>query len=103
MPIEHQLFLGLPLSDSYLKELKKLPPYIQNLFIQPHSSDYLQRVESKGIVYLGKCLGSFIKLADIETLQIHIYSLLKRLISDYPYEQVPLLLLPISLSPRSQT
>lgn len=93
--LDCQLFLGLPLTDSYRQELSQLPASVHDVFIQNSSSSYLQQVESEGIVYLGKFLGSSLDLATLDVLEVHIYSLLKRLISDYPYEQHPLLLLAI--------
>jgi hypothetical protein len=94
---DYQLFLGLPLSDSYQKELKQLSAAIRDIFIQTHSSPYLQQIESEGMVYLGKYLGPSIELAALDSLQAHIYSLLKKLIPHYPYEQHSLLLFALPL------
>ncbi len=89
------LFLGFPMSDAYQQELQLLPAVEQELFIQNQVSSYLQRIENEGIVYLGKSLGTSIELATLESIHSHIYSLLKKLVPHFPYEQHPLLLLAI--------
>ena len=91
--LDHPLFLGLPLSESYLQKLNQLPLPLMEAFIQDQSSDYLQQIESDGVRYLGKYVDTPYEMAAFDSLQTHIYSLLKRLIPDYPYEQHPLLLL----------
>jgi hypothetical protein len=96
--IDTQLFLGLPLSDSYQQELSRQPASVRELFIQLHSSPYLQQLESEGILYLGKYLGSSVEFATLDVVQAHIYSILKKLIPHYSDEEQPLLLLALSSS-----
>lgn len=93
---EHCLFLGLPITESYLHQLKKLSPELIEIFIQNQSSEYLQKREYCGISYLGKCMETPYEMAALDFLQTHVYSLLKKLIPDYPYDQHPLVLLPLS-------
>lgn len=93
--LDQRLFLGLPLTPSYFDQLKKLPPPLLATFIQRESPDYLQEIESEGIKYLGKYLDSPFDMANLDSLETNIYSLLKRLIPDYSYEEHPLLLLPV--------
>lgn len=87
------LFLGFPLSDSYHQALLQLPAAERELFIQNQASPYLQQIKSEEIVYLGKCLGPSIEMAALEISSAHIYSLLKKLIPHFPYEQYSLCLL----------
>lgn len=89
---DHQLFLGLPLSESYQQELAKLPVSTRDAFIQSQSSLYLQQIENEGRIYLGKSLGPSVELSTLESIQAHIYSLLKKLVPHYAYEEHPLLL-----------
>lgn len=91
-----KLFLGLPLSLAFQQELDQLPNSMREIFIQSEPSPYLQRIECEGVGYLGKYLGASVELNDLDSLQDHIYSLLKKLIPSYPYE--PLLLLSLSSS-----
>ena len=96
---DYQLFLGLPLSESYQRELNKLSASVRDAFIQSQSSPYLQQIEHEGAVYLGKFVGSSVELGSLDALQAHIYSLLEKLILHYPYKQHPLLLLALSMPP----
>lgn len=98
---DHTLFLGLPLTDTFLRKLNQLPLPLVETFIKDQSSDYLQKIESEGVVYLGKCIASPFDMAGLESLETNITSLLKRLVVDFPYEEHPLLLLALS-SPQSQ-
>lgn len=92
------LFLGFPLSAAYQKELEGVPSAERELFIQNQDSSYLQRVESEGAIYLGKFLGSSIEMSALDSYHSHIYSLLKKLVPDFPYKQQPLVLLAIPLT-----
>ena len=92
------LFIGFPLSEAYQQALLHLPSVERELFIQSQASPYLQQVESEGILYLGKFLGFSIEMAVLDSLCSHIYSLLKRLVPDFPYDQQPLLLLALRVS-----
>lgn len=90
-----QLFLGLPLTGSYQQELERLDLSERDFFIQGEVSPYLQQIESEGVIYLGKYLGPSVETSSLDFSQTHIYSLLKKLVPDYPYEQHPLLLLAV--------
>lgn len=92
---QYQLYLGLLAEDSLLQELRQLPPGFHDLFIQNQDSAYLQQIEFEGKIYLGKYLGTSIETSSLDSLQTNIYSLLKRLIPYYSYEQHPLLLLAV--------
>lgn len=95
---QYHLYLGLLVDDSFLKELRQLPPGLHDLFIQNQDSTYLQQIEFEGKTYLGKYLGTSIETSLLDALQVNIYSLLKRLIPHYPYDQHPLLLLAVPSS-----
>jgi hypothetical protein len=87
------LFFGFRVPESYQEELLKLPSVEKELFIQSQVSPYLQQIEHEGRLYLGKSLGPSIEMANLDSLHSHIYSLLKKLVPSFPYEQHPLLLL----------
>lgn len=93
-----QLFLGLPLSETYIQELNQLDPPFLDAFIKAQSSDYLQRIENQGVVYLGKGIPSPYDVAGLESLQTNIMSLLIKLVPDYPYAEHPLQLFVLSSS-----
>ena len=98
---DHHLFFGLPLFEPYLHRLNELPAPFRDAFIQDQSTDYLQQIENEGIVYVGKCINPPLELASLDSLEIHIYSILKKLIPDYPFEQHPLIVLAILYTPNS--
>lgn len=96
--LETEIFLGFPLSDSYQRELLQLPSVERELFIQDRPSPYLQQIENEGILYLGKYLGPSIEMSLLDSSYSHLYSLLKKLVPHFPYEQHPLFLLALSVS-----
>lgn len=57
--------------------------------------EYLNEFSYKGMRFLGKGLGSMISLSELELIEKNIYSLLKKVVSQFPYEEVPLYLFPI--------
>lgn len=97
------LFLVFPLTDLFQKELLKLSPVERNLFIQDQNPLYLRQIEYEGVFYLGKSLDCPFEMRDLESFQSHIYSLLKKLVPQFPCEQTPLILLPLSESSLDST
>jgi len=90
---ETVLFLGIPLSSSYQLLLDQLPLAERELFISSSDSSYLQKVENNGGEYLGKYLEQPVDMSTLELSNAHVYSLLKKLIPHFPYEDHPLFLL----------
>ncbi len=90
------LFLGFPLSGDYSEKLEQLSLVEKELFIQNRASPYLQIIENEGVIYLGKDLGSSIETACLDSLYSHIYSLLKKMVPDFPYGQHPLIIFAFS-------
>jgi hypothetical protein len=91
------LFLGFPLDDGYIVQMQKNKPEYLELFIRS-GSDYLQKVEFDKVSYLGKFVQNEEPLAQLELLEANIYSLLKKLVADYSYQNTPLILFAIRLS-----
>ena len=94
---DYQLFLAFPSTSSYQVALAQVAEPIRSLFIQNSDGEYLQEIFHQDQVYLGKQLGSCVDLTRLESLQMHIYSLLKRLVADYDYKEHPLVVLAIPL------
>lgn len=88
------LFLGLPLDEEFHKELAQTNPYLSSLLIGPE--EYLQKAHEQGKSYLGKCLAPFPTLDQIEDIETHVLSLLKKLVPHYAYSQNPLLIVTLS-------
>lgn len=96
------LFLGFPIDSSFDQLIKQLNPHIINFFIGSNRSnglneeyEYLTKITHQDVHYLGKYVG---QLCDIETLELvenNIFSLLKKIVPNYPYSESQLLLFPI--------
>jgi hypothetical protein len=86
------LFLGLPIH----KELKGslTSSSLFNLFVK-EGENYLQEYSEKNFYYLGRILDEKIDLTQLEMLQANIYSLLKKILPDYPFEEIHLQLFPV--------
>lgn len=95
---DHQLFLGFLISSECASLLNQIPFEVRSLFIQNHPH-YLTQVHKDGLSYLGKYLESPVELNTIEMVKENIYSLLHRLIEDFPFENTPLILFAIESNP----
>lgn len=88
---DRELFFGFPLDPIYIKKLEKINPYLYSQFIGD-SEEYLKEVNAEGLRYLGKNLGKITSIAKLELIEANIYSLLERLVPDYPYNETSLYL-----------
>lgn len=89
-----KLFLGFPVDDSLLGSLAQVDEAVKDFFIQ-QGDCYLQKVtNAKGMVYLGKFVGEKANLQELHAVEANIYSLLKRMTPDFPFEQTALRLFP---------
>lgn len=91
---EYQLFIGFPKDPIFEKELQKANNHLINQFIHP-KGEYLEEIKFEGMTYLGKKLGKFSKFSEITLKEANIYSILKILVPEFPYEETPLMLFPI--------
>lgn len=89
-----QLFLGFPVDKLYGEELGKANPHIVAQFIQKEGS-YLREITYQDMRFFGKFLGNFTELRKVTLLEANIYSLLKKLVPNFPYQEIPLYLFPI--------
>lgn len=78
------LFLGFPLQNSIEK-------CISHLGRDEHS---LILVKKQGGVFLGKKLGNSIDCEGLHNAEANIYSLLNKLIPDFPFQETSLVLFP---------
>ena len=88
-----ELFLGFLLTPDFLDKFQKLNPQVCSLFIQKHS-DYLQKVILDNQIFIGKFVGQIADLDKLELVETHIFSILKKLVSDYNFENDSLVLFP---------
>lgn len=89
-----RLFFGFLQDTTFKEQFLSLDPAFKSLFIQAEDS-YLQEYSCKEGVFLGKCLGKKSDLPKLEALSLNIYSLLKKLVPNYPYESSKLWLITV--------
>lgn len=89
-----KLFLGLPVNNELAAHLAKIDPKILSFFIQKEEN-YLQEVFFQKKHFLGKSVDKAVDLSSLEMLELNIYSLLKKLVPHYPFENTSLLLFPL--------
>ena len=94
--IEMQLFLGFPVDRAFAAALKQLDKSILEIFVGIKPTDYLQDIEFQNMRYLGKIVGEIGDSAQLNLLKENIYSLLIKLVPQYPSHEVELVLFPIS-------
>lgn len=92
--IEVELFFGFPLDEQFLSALDSVDKRLYDLYVQKGDA-YLQRFDHEGRSYLGKPVGMISDVSTLELLQLNIYSLLKKLLPDFPFDTTPLQLVPI--------
>ena len=90
----YTLFFGFPVDPLFEKELSKVNPHMLDQFIQT-GGDHLEERVHLEMRYLGKDLGSLADLQTIELLEANIFSILKKIVPDFEYNEIPLMLFPI--------
>jgi hypothetical protein len=88
------LFLGFVINEAFAHELNQINPILKKMFIQ-EGEEYLHEILYRERPYLGKFVPPLSDLSSIESLEINIYSLLRKLVPDYPYAEHPLTLFPV--------
>lgn len=91
---EASLFFGFPINGLYATALAAVNEKVYRMFVGNNGS-YLEEIDYKSQRYLGKSLPTLVDSAELELLQLNIYSLLKKLVPDFAYEATPLHLLPL--------
>lgn len=89
---EVDLFLGFPISDDFRSRLNGVNPHLFDRFVN-EGSEYLREVEHDGIKYLGKFVGGILETGRSELLETNIFSMIKRLVPDFSYDDTSLVLL----------
>lgn len=89
-----ELFLGFPIDLLFAEKLTALDPGYRALFIQDNAI-YLREITYNNIRYIGKVAGKVSELTALDLLEANIFSLLKKLVDDYPYQKNSLHLFPL--------
>lgn len=74
------LFLGTVFTPDLKRAVLALPPSVQILWIQAAPSDYLEKIDSEGIEYLGKSLAKSVLFSSLNASAAHILSVLERIL-----------------------
>lgn len=91
---EKEIFIGFPVDSLFEKELAKANQNVVAAFIQ-ESNDYLQECLYENQRYIGKKAGANLSIAQIQLLEKNVYSLLRKIVPDFPYEETSLYLFPV--------
>ena len=91
---DSHLFLGFTVDSSFQKSFNLIDLKSKALFIQKNDA-YLQEYLFNETLFLGKYLGEKADLNQISLLSSNIYSLLKKIVPNYSYDQSDLWLIPV--------
>lgn len=94
MIIPSRLFFGFLAEGVFAAKLSLVADDLKSFIIQ-NQDPYLYRISHEGKVYLGKYVESELTITDLQLVESNIFSLLRKLLPDYPYRDVELFLIPI--------
>lgn len=89
------LFLGYCTSPALTHAFSFIDPHKIALFIQDKNTQYLSEVVYEGECYVGKFADQISSVEHLTLLETNIFSILKKLIPAFPFEDSQLLLFPI--------
>lgn len=89
-----QLFLGFPVDEVVTRKLSTLNPNVLSIYLS-EGDQYLKQLSYKGMDYIGKNVPEAADLMELQLLEANIYSLLNKLLFDYPCQKTPLVLFAI--------
>lgn len=82
------IFLGFPIDPLYKEQLEKVNPARRGFILE----EGLEEISHEGLIYLGRTVGEKVTLCEISLLEAHIFSLLKKLVQNFPYDETALYL-----------
>lgn len=91
---DRKLFLGFPVDSRFENALITANTQLLSKFVHPNSQ-YLQEVNFQNQRYFGSFVPSPSEISELELKKSHIYSVLKRIVPQYPYDQSQLILFPV--------
>lgn len=100
IPEHVDLFLGFPVTEELAAQIDSLPAKQRDLYIQP-SGEYLTEVSIETGHFFGKPCGKLARREDLILLEENIYSLLEKILPNYPFRETPLTLFPLVSSCKS--
>ncbi len=94
MEFQPRLFLGFCVEPVFQQTYSSLSHELKNLFVQ-NGDAYLQEHFHEEKLFIGKFIDGTSDVATLELLSLNIFSLLKKLVPEYPYHQTQLRLIPV--------
>ncbi|MCC5832136.1 MAG: hypothetical protein JJU12_03740 [Chlamydiales bacterium] len=82
-----KLFLGFAPDAEFERLASRANPHLLSLFTG--GGDYLSEISYKERRYLGKPVPSSLPVSQLESVELHMLSLLKKLAPDYPFSENP--------------
>jgi hypothetical protein len=92
--MEPLLFLGLPITEHWERSIQLINPHLLRYFI--NGKDYLHEIQMGCEKFIGKPTEEILSLKQMEELNIHILSLLKRINPHFPISRDSLILITIN-------
>jgi len=89
-----KLFMGVVVEGAFASQFSAANPLLVALFLNPER-EYLLQIKHEGKTYLGKAVSTSADLASLEQMEANIVSLLKKIVPDYPYDDMELVLFPL--------
>lgn len=96
MMISSSMFFGHLISPELEKKLDLIPSAILNYYVKEKPSDYLEKIKIKESFYIGKTLELPLDIAELETMQMHIFSLIRCFLDQEECKKIELSLYAIS-------
>jgi hypothetical protein len=87
MPYREVMFLGFMVSPSFADSLAAAPSALREALIGQDEKHYLADVRYKNERYIGKRINEGCTTAALDLSAEHIYSVLKKIVPDFPYDQ----------------
>lgn len=86
---EVELFIGFKITEDFALKLSQIPAGMRDLYVQ-NDPNYLIEIQYENVRYLGKKCGELMDMDSLELAENNVYSLLGKLVPEYPYDQNPL-------------
>jgi len=83
-----ELFLGFPLTETLKSEFSKVDARLFDMYP-------LKQIDHEGVSFLGKDVGPSSDITKIKLLEANIYSILAKILPDYPFKNESLSLFAI--------
>jgi hypothetical protein len=89
-----QLFMGVVVEGPFAAQFSAANPQLVALFLSP-DREYLLEIQHEGKRYLGKTVSKSTDLASLEQMEANIVSLLRKIVPEYAYDQMEMVIFPL--------